>query len=117
MLLEAVGDIDCLLLLEAGDDPRTYEAGRSSNEVLRFGGTSVENPGIVDCHAFTFGEIPELPLEVVPLLEPVLDLRGGVDGLRDGGDDDLSDVAVGFKLSGLALGADVARYLLSNVLL
>lgn len=97
MLLEAVGDIDCLLLLEAGEDPRTYEAGRSANEVLRFGGTSVEKPGMLDCHAFTFGEaeFPLIPfvVVVVPLVEPVLNLRGGGGveargtGFRDGGGD------------------------------
>lgn len=122
MLLEAVGDIDCLLLLEAGDDPRTYDAGRSANEVLRFGGTSVEKPGMLDCHAFTFGEA-EFPLIPFVPLEPVLNLLGGGveargtgdECLRDGGDD---LVVVGRMVAGgLALGADDARCLLSNVLL
>lgn len=119
MLLDAVGDIDCLLFLEAGEDPRTYEAGRSANEVLRFGGTSVENPGMVDCHALTFGEgeFPLLPREPVVPLEPVLSLRGvgeetrGTDvvGFRDGGDD-LTDEVADLKVAGgLALGAEVAR--------
>lgn len=106
MLLEAVGDIDCRLFLEAGEDPRTYDAGLSSNEVRRFGGTSVEKPGIVDCQAFIFGEgeLPLLPLELVEPVEPVLNLRRlvgveergtGDEGLRDG-EDFLSNVVAGF---------------------
>lgn len=125
MLLEAVGDIDCLLLLEAGEDPRTYDAGRSANEVLRFGGTSVEKPGMLDCQAFTFGEgeFPLLPLELAVPLEPEFNLRGGVvvealgsgvTDLWDGGD----DLVVGFIIvGGLALAAEDARPLPSKVLL
>ena len=107
-LLEA-GDIDCLpnfepeslLFLDAGEEPLTYDAGRSATEVRRFGGASEEKPGIFDCHALIFGEA-EFPLLVlmgeVPLApDPVLilpgvedlgadveALLGGGDGLRDG---------------------------------
>lgn len=118
MLLEAVGDIDCLLNLEveslpfldAGEEPLTYDAGRSAREVRRLGGASEEKPGIFACHALIFGEaefprlvfigeVPLTPGEAMVPLEPVLILRGvgvedlgagvegllgGVDGLRDG---------------------------------
>jgi hypothetical protein len=118
MLLEAVGDIDCRLNLEvesrpfldAGEEPLTYDAGRSAREVRRLGGTSEEKPGIFACHALIFGEaefprlvfigeVPLIPGEAMVPLDPVLILRGvgvedlgagvegllgGVDGLRDG---------------------------------
>lgn len=106
-MLLGVGDIDCLLLLEAGEDPRTYDAGLSAKDVLRFGGASVEKPGMFACHALILGEaefplvvftgeIPEIPL-VVMELDPVLNLReagGGVEGLLDG-EDGLFDLVGG----------------------
>lgn len=108
-LREAVGDIDCLPdfepFLDAGEDPLTYEAGRSASEVRRLGGASEEKPGILACHAFIFGdaEFPlfvltgELPLTLdgaAGTVEPVLillgvgveDLGAGVEGLLGGGD-------------------------------
>ena len=87
--------------MDAGEEPLTYDAGRSAREVRRFGGDSEEKPGIIDCHALIFGEA-EFPLLVltgeVPLTpDPVLillgvedlgadveALLGGGDGLRDG---------------------------------
>ena len=118
MLLGAVGDIDCLLnfevdslpFLDAGEEPLTYDAGRSAREVRRLGGASEEKPGIFACHALIFGEaefprlvfigdVPLIPGEAMAPLDPVLILRGvgvedlgagvkgllgGVDGLRDG---------------------------------
>ena len=85
-----------LPFLDAGEEPLTYDAGRSAREVRRLGGASKEKPGIFDCHALTFGDA-EFPLLVltgeVPLtpdpatvpLEPVLVLRGvGVEDLRAG---------------------------------
>lgn len=104
MLVEAVGDNDCLvdaedeslLFLDAGEDPLTYDAGRSDREVRRFGGASMENPGMFDCQALTFGD-GEFPLLVligeVPLIadetpvpsEPTLERRGvGVEDLGAG---------------------------------
>lgn len=101
MLLVAVGDLDCLplLALDAGEDPRTYDAGLSAKEVRRFGGASKEKPGMFDCHALIFGDA-ELPRLVftgdVPLISEdpavvlrevgVKDLEGGVEGLIGGGD-------------------------------
>lgn len=65
-MLLVVGDIDCLPLLDldAGEDPLTYDAGRSAIEVRRFGGASKENPGMFDCHTLVFGdaEFPRLVL-------------------------------------------------------
>lgn len=104
MLLEAVGDIDCLpnfedeslLCLDAGEEPLTYDAGRSARDVRRLGGASEEKPGILDCHACIFGEAefrqlaftgeaPLTPVEVTALLDPVLILRGvGVEDLGVG---------------------------------
>lgn len=123
MLLEATGDIECLPFLEAGEDPRTYDAGRSAKEVLRFGGASVEKPGMFACHALIFGEdeFTETPLALVLVVvtEPVLNLRevgvearrGGVEGLLDG-EDGLFDPVAGLRVGGgLELGADVARLL------
>ena len=127
MLLEAVGDIDCLPdleedslpFLDAGEVPLTYDAGRSASEVRRLGGASKEKPGMFDCHARILGD-SEFPLPVLtgetPLtpLEPVLSLRGvgvedlvtGVEGLLSGGDDFRVGVA-GRKLGvGLELGAE-----------
>lgn len=129
MLLEAEGDLECLPFLEAGEDPRTYVAGRSAKEVLRLGGASVENPGMLACHALTFGEV-EFPLPVltgeipvapvvVVLTEPVLNLLevgveargGGVQGLLDG-EDGLFDPVVGLRVGGgLELGPEEARLL------
>lgn len=121
MLLEAVGDIDCLplLALDAGEDPLTYDAGRSAKEVRRLGGASKEKPGMLDCHALTLGDA-ELPRLVftgdVPLIpdaatdpgDPtvvlrdvgVKDLGGGVEGLTGGGDG-LLDGVLGRKGTGL----------------
>lgn len=118
MLLVAVGDIDCRLNLEveslpfrdAGEEPLTYDTGRSAREVRRLGGASEEKPGIFACQALIFGEaefplfvfigeVPLIPVEATVPLDPVLILRGvgvedlragvegllgGVDGLRDG---------------------------------
>lgn len=142
-LLEGVGDIDCLLdrddkslpFLDAGEEPLTYDAGRSANEVRRLGGASEEKPGIFVCHALIFGEA-ELPRLVgtgevprlvgkgevprlvgkgeVPLaldediaLDPVLILRVvAVDGLLGWGDGPLDGVA-GRKLGvGFEWGAE-----------
>lgn len=108
MLLEAVGDIDCLpdleLFLDAGDDPLTFDAGLSASEVRRLGGTSEEKPGMLDCHALIFGEaefprlglMGEVPLALdsaVAPAEPVLILlrvglpdNGAGVGLLGGGD-------------------------------
>jgi len=110
-LLEAVGDIDCLLLLlGVGDNPLTCGDGRSDSDVRRFGGASEEKPGRFDCHPRNFGEaelprlavmgdVPLLPDDDACPLEPVLillsvgvedlgvgvdGLFGGVDGLREG---------------------------------
>jgi hypothetical protein len=84
--------------LDAGEEPLTYDAGRSAREVRRFGGASEEKPGIFDCHALIFGDA-EFPLLVlmgeVPLApDPVLillgvgveDLGAGVEALLGGGD-------------------------------
>lgn len=71
------------LLEDAGEEPLTYDTGRSASEVRRLGGASEEKPGIFDCHALTLGEdefprvvfageIPLLPDEPVEPLEPVL---------------------------------------------
>lgn len=140
MLLEAVGDIDCLpylwarslLFREAGEDPLTYDAGRSSKDVRRLGGGSEEKPGILVCHALILGEAefpltdfmgevplaPEIP--AVPL-DPVLNLLGvgvedlgtDVDGVLGGGGDllvgvvDLLDGVAWRRLGvGLECGAD-----------
>lgn len=94
-LLEAVGDIDFLPylepLLDAGEDPLTYDAGLSANEVRRLGGASEEKPGMLDCHALIFGEAEfprlvltgEVPLTLDGVGEPVLTLLGvGVLDLR-----------------------------------
>lgn len=107
MLLEAVGDLDCLPLLDldAGEDPLTYDAGRSAKEVRRLGGASKEKPGMFDCHALIFGdaEFPRLlltgdePLAPDAATDPegpavvlrdvgVKDLGGGVEGLTGGGE-------------------------------
>lgn len=113
-----MGDIDflpnfedeSLPFLDAGDEPLTYDAGRSAREVRRFGGASEEKPGRVDCHARNFGEaefprvvftgdVPLTPEEAMVPLDPALILRevgvedlgagvdglfGGVEGLREG---------------------------------
>nr|GMD41958.1 hypothetical protein Iba_chr10bCG4710 [Ipomoea batatas] len=112
----SAGDIDFRPdldpFLEAGEDPLTYDVGRSAKEVRRLGGASKENPGILDCHALILGDA-EFPLFVltgdVPLtlvadavpLEPVLsllgvgveDLGGGVESLLGEGDGLLVGVA------------------------
>lgn len=94
MLLEAVGDIDCLPdledeslpFLDAGEEPLTYDAGRSANEVRRLGGASKEKPGIFVCHALIFGdaglprlvfrgEVPLTPYEDTVPLDPGLIFR------------------------------------------
>lgn len=104
--------MDSLPLLDAGDEPLTYVAGRSASEVRRLGGASEEKPGILVCHARIFGddefprvvltgEVPLTPDETIEPLEPVLNLRGvkvedleaGVMGLFGGGDDLLDGVA------------------------
>lgn len=114
MLLEAVGDIDCLpylcarslLFREAGEDPLTYDAGRSARDVLRLGGGSEEKPGILVCHALILGEaefpltdftgeVPLVPDITAAPLDPVLNLLGvgvedlgtDVDGILGGGED------------------------------
>lgn len=134
MLLGAEGDFECLPFLDAGEEPRTYDAGLSAKEVRRFGGDSVEKPGMLACHALTLGEA-EFPLLLVltgetplaPVLtvltEPVLNLRevgveargGGVEGLLDGEDGLLEtgeDPVVGVRVGGgLELGTDEARLL------
>lgn len=110
-----MGDIDCLLLpfLDAGDEPLTYDAGRSAKEVRRLGGASEGKPGILVCHALIFGEaefprlvltgeiplfpgetvgplvlageVPLFPGETAGPLEPVLIRRGvGVEDLGPG---------------------------------
>lgn len=93
-------EAESLLLLDAGEEPLTYDAGRSSKEVRRLGGASEEKPGKFDCHAFTLGEA-EFPRAVftgeTPLapLDPVLILRGvGVEDLRGVG---VLDLRVGVK--------------------
>jgi len=76
-------DAESLPFLDAGDEPLTYDAGRSPNEVRRLGGTSEEKPGMLVCQALIFGdaEFPrfvftgEVPLTTEPL-EPVLILLG-----------------------------------------
>lgn len=58
VLLDGVGDIDCLLPLETmfnplkdeGDPPLERDNGRSDIDVRRFGGASKEKPGSLDCH-------------------------------------------------------------------
>lgn len=101
-----MGDIDCLPNLEpeslpfldAGEEPLTYDAGRSAREVRRLGGASEEKPGILDCHALIFGEaefprlvlIGEVPLAPEPVLVllgvGVEDLGAGVEALFGGGE-------------------------------
>lgn len=109
LFLDTVGDIDCRPFLDAGEEPLTYDDGRSAKEVRRFGGGSEEKPGRFVCHPRSFGEA-ELPRLVVtgevPLLpeddpcpfESLLELRRvgvedrgvgeeglvGVDDLREG---------------------------------
>ena len=128
ILLEAVGDIDCLAdledeslpFLDAGEDPLTYEAGRSANEVRRLGGASNEKPGIFVFHALTFGdaefprllftrEVSRTPDEDTEPPEPVLILRGvGVEDLGTGvadllGGGDGLRVGVAFRKLGVGL--------------
>lgn len=80
-------EAESLPFLDAGDEPLTYDAGRSANEVRRLGGTSEEKPGILVCQALIFGEaefprfvftgeVPLTPDETPEPLEPVLILRG-----------------------------------------
>ncbi|KAF5933309.1 hypothetical protein HYC85_029480 [Camellia sinensis] len=109
---KTVGDIDCLPLedeslpfWDAGEEPLTYDAGQSANEVHRLGGASKEKPGIFVCHALIFGdtvfpqllvtgEIPVIPDEDIVPPDPVLilrrvgaeDLGTGVNGLFGRGD-------------------------------
>lgn len=123
-----MGDIECLPyfiaeslpFLDAGEEPLTYDAGRSVREVRRLGGASKEKPGMFDRHALIFGEaefprlvrIGELPLTPVEaaVLEPVLALRGvgvrypgaGVEGLFGGGD----GLRVGVAARTLGVGLD-----------
>lgn len=53
-----------LPFLDAGEEPLTYDPGRSLSEVRRLGGASNEKPGMLDCHAFIFGDA-EFPLAVL----------------------------------------------------
>lgn len=125
-LLEAVGDIDCLPdlwpILDAGEDPLTYDAGLSANEVRRLGGASEEKSGMLDCHALILGDAEyallvltgEVPLTLDGAAEPVLillgdgvlDLGAGVDGLLGGGDGLLDEVGCLKVGGGLACGAE-----------
>lgn len=94
----------------------------------RFGGASVENPGMLACHARIFGdaefplvvlmgEMPEMPLVVV-VVEPVLSLRevgveergGGVEGLGEGEDGLFGAVVCGWKVVVLDLGDWLRRF-------
>ena len=105
-------EAESLPFLDAGEEPLTYDAGRSASEVRRLGGASEEKPGILVCHALIFGEaefprlvlmgeVPLIPDETPGPLEPVLILRGvtledlaaGVEGLLGGGDGLLVGVA------------------------
>lgn len=115
-----MGDIDCLpnleveslLFLDAGEEPLTYDAGRSAKDVRRLGGASEEKPGILVCHALIFGEaefprlvltgeVPLIPDETAGLPEPVL-IRRGV------GVEDLETVVAGFVGGGDGLLVGVA---------
>lgn len=128
-------DVDSLPFLDAGDEPLTYDAGRSAKEVRRLGGASEEKPGILVCHALIFGdaefprlvltgEVPLIPDETTGPLEPVLILRGveledleaGVMGLFGGGDGLLDGVACRILGVGLEFGTDEGLPLDCNVL-
>lgn len=117
--------MDCLLFRDAGEEPLTYDAGRSLNEVRRFGGASKEKPGIFACHTLALGEAefprvlftgeaPLFPNDRVfpPGPAPILreagveDLGTGVDGFFGGGDGPLGGVVPRKLGVGLERGAE-----------
>lgn len=103
-----MGDIDCLpdleSFLEVGEEPLTYDAGLSANDVRRLGGASDEKPGMLDCHdlilseavfpwVFLIGEVRLAFDDTAASVEPVLNLLGvgvrdlgAIVGLLGGGD-------------------------------
>lgn len=130
-IVEAVGDIDCLLnfeyesfpFLDAGETPLTCDGGLSDSEVRRLGGGSEEKPERLNCHPCNLGEAElarlsfpgDMPLPLKGwTLDPVLILRsagkehlGADDECLFKGVDGLRDGVVGRKTGdGVEQGAD-----------